>query len=88
MAKIYFVTEDTHHDEPAGTSNCVPEYGLLPEPPMQKTLNQVQKYRKMLNLCQKIAAQASMVGMPQFQEMHNTFETLVKNWDSGSNVLL
>ena len=87
MAKIYFVTEDTHHDEPACTNNCVPEYGLLPEPAMQKTLNQVQKH-KMLNLCQKIAAQASTVGMPQFREMYNTVETLVKNWDSGSNVLL
>ncbi|XP_065920475.1 uncharacterized protein [Dysidea avara] len=86
--QIDFVTESTHHDDPACTSNCALEYDLLPEPPMQKTLNQAQKYKKMLNLCQKIAAQASMVGMPQFREMYNTVEMLVKNWDSGSKCIV
>jgi len=85
--QIDFVTEDTHHDEPGCTSKCAPEYDLLPEPPMQKTLSQAQKYN-MLNLCQKIAAQASMVGMPQFREMYNTVETLVKNWHSGSKCVV
>ena len=86
--QIDFVTESTHHDDPACTSNCALEYDLLPEPPMQKTLNQAQKYKKMLNLCQKIPAHASMVGMPQFREMYNTVEMLVKNWDSGSKCVV
>jgi len=44
----------------------------------RSTLDQTQKYKKMLNLYQKIATQASMVGMPQFQEMYSTVEMLVQ----------
>jgi len=87
--QIDFVAEDTPHDDDTGGSiNYSPEYDLLPAPPMQTTLNQAQKYKKMLNLCQKIASQASVVGMPQFREMYNTVETLVKNWDSGSKCVV
>ena len=37
----------------------------------------------MLSLCQKIAVEASVVGMPQFQEMYDTAEILLHNWEAG-----
>ena len=46
---------------------------------MQSTLIQAQKYKKMLSLCQKVAVEASMVGMPQCQEMYSTVEVLLHN---------
>ena len=80
--QVDFVVEGSNPDDNADTSHQV-EYNLLPEPPMQSTLNQAQKYKKMLNLCQKIACEASLVGMPQFREMYNTAEILLHNWEAG-----
>ena len=37
----------------------------------------------MLSLCQKVAVEASTVGMLQFQEMYNTVEVLLHNWQTG-----
>ena len=59
-------------------------YDVLQDPTVQGTLNQAQKYKKMLSLCQKVAVQSSTVGMVQFREMYSTVETLLHKWDSGS----
>ena len=42
----------------------------------------------MLSLCQKVAVQASTVGMVQFREMYSTVETLLHKWDSGSKCVI
>lgn len=86
--QIDFVTEDrgdSLYDENAGNHA---EYDVLQEPPIQGTLNQAQKYKKMLSLCQKIAVQASTVGMAQFREMYSTVDTLLHTWESGSKYLI
>ena len=80
--QIDFIVENSNPDDNADTSHQV-EYDLLPEPPMQSTLSQAQKYKKMLSLCQKFAVEASMVGMSQFQEMYDTAEILLHNWEAG-----
>ena len=43
--QIDFIVEYSNLDDNAGTSHQV-EYDLLPEPPMQSTLSQAQKYKK------------------------------------------
>jgi len=57
--QIDFVTEETRHDDPVCTSNYALAYDLMPAPPMWTTLDQTQKYKKILNLCQKITTQDS-----------------------------
>ena len=80
--QIDFVVENSNPDDNGDTIHQV-EYDLLPDPPMQSTLSQAQKYKKMLSLCQKFAVEASMVGMSQFQEMYDTAGILLRNWEAG-----
>ena len=80
--QIDFVVDNSNPGNNGDISHHV-ECDILSEPPMQGTLSQSQKYKRMLSLCQRIAVQASMVGMPQFREMHGTIETLLHNWEAG-----
>ena len=47
------------------------------------TLSQSQKYRKMLNTSEKLAAIASQCGMPEFREKLSTIETIIELWDKN-----
>jgi len=44
---------------------------------------QSQKYRKMLNTSEKLAAIASHCGMPEFREKLSTIETIIELWDKN-----
>ena len=51
--------------------------------PCRANLVKPKSIRLMLSLCQKVAVEANTVGMPQFQEMYNTVEVLLHNWQTG-----
>lgn len=66
------------------TTNQSLQIDKLPLKPKEKvTLSQSQKYRKMLNTSEKLAAIASHCGMPEFCEKLSTIETIIKLWDKN-----
>ena len=66
------------------TTNQSVQIDKLPLKPKEKvTLSQSQKYRKMLNTSEKLAAIASHCGMPEFREKLSTIETIIELWDKN-----
>ena len=56
--------------------------------PLKGTLSQNQKYKKALEMGQKIAGVASQVGMPNFREMFAVLEQLLSYWENGVSVVV
>jgi len=55
--------------------------------PLQGILSQNQKYKKVLEMGQKIAGVASQVGMPNFREVFAVLEQLLSHWENVSVVV-
>ena len=66
-----------------------PQVSILPDQlPTKRTLSQPQKYRKMLEISQKLAVRASTVGMPQFRKMYSQVSTLLQYWDENIDFVI
>ena len=60
----------------------------LQKKPLKATLSQNQKYKKALEIGQKIAGVASQVGMPNFREMFSVLEQLLGYWENNVSVVV
>ena len=56
--------------------------------PLKATLSQNQKYKKALEVGQKIAGVASQVGMPNLKEMFSVLQQLLSYWENNESIVV
>ena len=60
----------------------------MPKKPMKASLSQNQKYKKVLEVGQKIAASASQVGMHDYCEKFSQLESLLDYWQRDIPIVI
>ena len=60
----------------------------MPRKPMNSSLSQNQKYRKVLEVGQKIAASTSQVGMRDYREKYSQLESLFDYWQRDIPIVI
>ena len=60
----------------------------LQKKPLKATLSQNQKYKKALEVGQKIAGVASQVGMPNLKEMFSVLQQLLSYWENNESIVV